>query len=91
MAQDNQLLIAYYSDDFTGSTDVLETLSKAGIKTALFIEPPTWEQLSRYKNIQAIGIAGVSRAINPEEMEKELRPAFTALKKSRARHVHYKV
>ncbi|MDQ6479110.1 four-carbon acid sugar kinase family protein [Dyadobacter sp. LHD-138] len=91
MPQDNQLLIAYYGDDFTGSTDVLETLSKAGIKTALFIEPPTLEQLSRYKNIQAIGIAGMSRAMNPEEMEKELRPAFTALKESGARHVHYKV
>ena len=91
MAQDHQLLIAYYGDDFTGSTDVLETLSKAGIKTALFIEPPTLEQLSRYKDIQAIGIAGMSRAMNPEEMEKELRPAFTALKDSGARHVHYKV
>lgn len=90
-ANSNRLLIAFYGDDFTGSTDALEFLSRAGIKTVLFIAPPTNEQLKRYEGLQAIGVAGMSRAMSPEAMENELQPAFTALKALNPRHVHYKV
>ncbi|QDH79003.1 four-carbon acid sugar kinase family protein [Echinicola soli] len=85
------LLLAYYGDDFTGSSDALDFLSRAGVKTVLFIAPPTPEQLSRYKGIQAIGVAGMTRAMGPEEMEKELIEAFSALKMTGAQQVHYKV
>lgn len=91
MIQTNELLLAFYGDDFTGSTDALEFLSRAGIKTALFIEPPTPEQLARYQDLRAIGIAGMSRSMTPAAMEDALRPAFSALRKSGARHIHYKV
>lgn len=87
----NRLLIAFYGDDFTGSTDALEFLSRVGIKTVLFIESPSAEQLARYPDLQAIGVAGKSRALSPEEMEEALTPAFMALKKLNPRHVHYKV
>lgn len=87
----NRLLIAFFGDDFTGSTDALEFLTRAGIKTVLFIEAPTEEQLSRYKGLQAIGVAGMTRAMSPDAMEKELLPAFKALKALNPRHVHYKV
>ena len=87
----NRLLMAFYGDDFTGSTDALEFLSRAGIKTVLFIAPPTKEQLQRYKGLQAIGVAGMTRAMSPEGMENTLQPAFTALKALNPRHVHYKV
>lgn len=90
MEQDN-LLLAYYGDDFTGSTDALEFLSRAGIKTVLFISPPTRQQLSAYDGLQAIGVAGMTRAMPPAEMEQTLRPAFTALRDLNPRHVHYKV
>lgn len=90
-ANSNRLLIAFYGDDFTGSTDALEFLSRAGIKTVLFIEPPSKAQLDRYKGLQAIGVAGMTRAMSPEAMERELRPAFTALKDLNPRHIHYKV
>ncbi|SDJ09197.1 Uncharacterized conserved protein YgbK, DUF1537 family [Pedobacter sp. ok626] len=89
--ENNRLLIAFYGDDFTGSTDALEFLSRAGIKTVLFIEAPSTAQLSRYPGLQAIGVAGKSRTLSPVEMEVELRPAFTALQKLNPRHVHYKV
>ncbi|GAB3913956.1 four-carbon acid sugar kinase family protein [Mucilaginibacter boryungensis] len=89
--QQYNLLLAYYGDDFTGSTDALEFLSRAGVKTVLFIEPPTTTQLSKYKNLQAIGVAGNTRALPPDEMEQELIPAFSALKDLGASHVHYKV
>jgi uncharacterized protein YgbK (DUF1537 family) len=91
MANTQQLLLAYYGDDFTGSTDALEFLSRAGIKTMLFIEPPTAEQLARYEGLQAIGIAGMTRAMAPDAMEKVLRPAFEILKSLQVAHVHYKV
>lgn len=89
--ENNRLLIAFYGDDFTGSTDALEFLSRSGIKTVLFIEAPTAAQLERYPGLQAIGVAGMSRTYSPEEMETFLYPAFTALAKLNPRHVHYKV
>ena len=47
----SKLLLTYYGDDFTGSTDALEQLTLAGIRTALFIHPPTTEQLKAYPNL----------------------------------------
>lgn len=85
------LRLAYYGDDFTGSTDALEFLSRAGIRTVLFTAPPTTGQLARFPDLQAIGVAGFTRALGPAEMERELRPAFSALRALGAPHVHYKV
>nr|WP_295923181.1 four-carbon acid sugar kinase family protein [uncultured Dyadobacter sp.] len=86
-----ELLLAYYGDDFTGSTDAMEILERAGIRTALFIAPPQPEDRERFPDIQAFGIAGMTRAMAPQQMEETLRPAFEILKASGARHVHYKV
>ncbi len=85
------LHLAYYGDDFTGSTDALESLTQAGIRTALFLAPPTPEQLAAFPDLQAIGVAGLTRSLAPEAMEAELRPAFTRLRALGPRHVHYKV
>jgi uncharacterized protein YgbK (DUF1537 family) len=91
MANTHNLLLAYYGDDFTGSTDALEFLSRAGVKTVLFMDAPTPGQLARYKNLQAIGVAGTTRSMAPTDMEKHLLPAFKALNELGAPHVHYKV
>jgi uncharacterized protein YgbK (DUF1537 family) len=85
------LLLAYYGDDFTGSTDALEFLSRAGARTALFIEPPTPAQLAAYPGLTAIGVAGLTRAMPPEAMQETLAPAFAQLRALGPRHVHYKV
>ncbi len=74
------LLLSYYGDDFTGSTDVMEALSKTGLRTVLFLAPPSREQVARFPNLRAFGIAGGSRTMSPEEMEQALPPAFEALK-----------
>ncbi len=87
----SKLLLSFYGDDFTGSTDALEQLTLAGIRTALFIEPPTPKQLARFKNLQAVGVAGTTRSMAPGAMQRELRPALKKLKALGARHVHYKV
>ena len=87
----DNILLAFYGDDFTGSTDALEFLTRAGAKTALFIEPPTAEQLKKYPGLNAFGVAGKTRAMGPTEMEQTLLPAFEQLQQTGARHVHYKV
>ena len=86
-----KLLLAFYGDDFTGSTDALEQLTLAGLRAALFIKPPTPAQLKHFPELQAVGVAGLTRSLSADAMEKELRPAFKQLKALGARHVHYKV
>ena len=87
----NQLLLTYYGDDFTGSTDSMEALAKGGLRVALFLEPPEPEQLQgRFADLQAIGVAGVSRSLSPAEMDRELRPKLAGLKRLGAPLCHYK-
>lgn len=87
----DKLLLAYYGDDFTGSTDALEFLTLAGVKTVLFLRKPEQKDLDRFPGIQAIGLAGKSRSMSPSEMEVELFPAFENLKSFEPAHFHYKV
>ncbi len=87
----SKLLLTFYGDDFTGSTDALEQLANFGIRTMLFIEPPTSAQLKRFPHLQAVGIAGMTRSMSPDVMQRELEPAFKKLKALGARHFHYKV
>jgi 3-oxoisoapionate kinase len=91
LVANKNILLAFYGDDFTGSTDALEFICRAGAKAILFIEPPTAEQLNAYPNLDAYGVAGKTRSLAPDEMEKILLPAFTAMKATGAKHIHYKV
>jgi uncharacterized protein YgbK (DUF1537 family) len=87
-----QLFLCFYGDDFTGSTDSMEALALNGVRTVLFLEPPAPELIEeKFKDIQAFGVAGISRSLGPEEMEKELSPIFQALKTVAAPIIHYKI
>jgi uncharacterized protein YgbK (DUF1537 family) len=87
----DSLLLAFYGDDFTGSTDAMEALATNGYRTVLFVDIPTEEMLERFEGISCIGIAGTSRAKDPNDMEQELRPIFEKLSKLQASVIHYKV
>ena len=88
----NQLLLTFYGDDFTGSTDVMESLELGGLPTVLFLEPPKPEQLSgRFAHVRAVGVAGVSRTMTPAEMDAELIPKFKAINELGAPFFHYKI
>lgn len=87
----HNILLAFYGDDFTGSTDALEFISRAGAEAVLFTEPPGPEQLNRFPGLQAYGIAGATRAMAPDQMETVLLPAFEKMKASGAAFIHYKV
>ena len=52
--------------------------------------PPNQAQLASFTGLRAFGIAGGSRAMSPEQMARELPPAFKALKASGALFIHYK-
>lgn len=91
MQQTKSILLGFYGDDFTGSTDALEFLSRAGAKTVLFLDNPNQELLSQFHDVDAVGIAGMTRAMAPSEMNRELQGAFQCLKALQAQHVHYKV
>ncbi|MEN3322352.1 four-carbon acid sugar kinase family protein [Mariniflexile soesokkakense] len=91
MEKTKDILLAFYGDDFTGSTDALEFLSRAGAKTVLFLENPTKELLEKFNDLDAIGVAGMTRAMVPDEMASVLDEAFQSLRKLKPRHVHYKV
>ena len=77
----SRILLVWYGDDFTGSTDALEFISRAGARAMLFFEAPTAEDLMAYPGLQAYGIAGHTRALPPEEMGPILRGAFQMIKK----------
>ncbi|MET0461743.1 MAG: four-carbon acid sugar kinase family protein [Chitinophagaceae bacterium] len=91
MTLQQNILLAFYGDDFTGSTDALEFASNAGATAMLFIKPPTADQLAQYPLLNVIGVAGATRSMSPQEMEDELLPAFDRLKSTGATHIHYKV
>jgi 3-oxoisoapionate kinase len=57
----------------------------------LFVRPPTAELLQRYRHARAIGIAGNSRTMSPEQMEASLPAAFASLAIQGPKIVHYKV
>jgi len=91
MIKKHNILLAFYGDDFTGSTDALDFISCAGARAVLFIEPPTEVQLLQFPQLDVIGVAGKTRALPSDEMEKILIPAFEQLKACGAKQVHYKV
>ncbi len=84
------LLLAFYGDDFTGSTATLEALAFAGLKTVLLFEVPDENLLKSISDRQAIGIAGLSRSKTPDWMDKNLPPIFECLKTVRPCLTHYK-
>ncbi len=88
----SDLLMTFYGDDFTGSTDAMECLEINGIPAVLFLEPPTQEQLQgRFSRVRGVGVAGVSRTMTPEQMDGELIPKFKALNALGAPFFHYKI
>jgi uncharacterized protein YgbK (DUF1537 family) len=85
-------LLAFYGDDFTGSTDAMEVLAAHGVDTLLFLAPPDDATLAQARRRHAaIGFAGTSRAQDPAWMDRELPAVFERMARCGAPIVHYKV
>ncbi|PUE54403.1 3-oxo-isoapionate kinase OiaK [Limnohabitans parvus] len=88
---DEGLWLAYYGDDFTGSTDVLEAFTAAGVPTVLFLQPPRPQDLARFPDVRCVGVAGQSRGKSPAWMRAALPEVFERLSALGAPIVQYKV
>ncbi|MBN3756181.1 four-carbon acid sugar kinase family protein [Paraburkholderia sp. Tr-20389] len=84
-------LLAYYGDDFTGSTDAMEAMTAAGVPTVLCLDAPTPELLARFPGVRCVGLAGSSRGRNPAWMRDVLPSAFASLAAFGAPILQYKV
>jgi len=86
-----QRLLAWYGDDFTGSTDVLEGIARLGFPAVLFLGEVPEEMLQgRFADYRAFGIAGSSRSQSPEWMDAHLPTVFARLRGFGCRITHYK-
>lgn len=96
-----RLKLSFYGDDFTGSTDVMESLSFNGIPAALFLEVPDQEEVVRFRlknknvspdgKLKAFGVPGIARSLTPRQMDEQLPAIFKGLSKIRTSYFHYKI
>src|SRR5258706_4537313 len=85
------LLLAYYGNDFPGSTDAMEALTAAGVPTVLCLDPPTPALLQRLPDARCVGLAGSSRGRSTAWMDDELPKAFASLAALGSPILHSKV
>lgn len=82
---------AFYGDDFTGATDTLAHLARAGLRTMLLLAPPDPTHLRKLGPLDAIGVAGAARTMSPDQQRAELTRVGQAFAKLGVRVMHYKV
>ncbi|WP_029003879.1 four-carbon acid sugar kinase family protein [Azorhizobium doebereinerae] len=80
----------WYGDDFTGASDTLAVLAQRGQRALLFRGLPTPEQLRRAGPLDAVGIAGASRAMGLADMTAELGLVAAFFAGLGVRVLHYK-
>ncbi len=84
-------LVAFYGDDFTGSSAAMEVLAFAGLPTVLFLDTPAPERLAAFSGYRAMGIAGTARSRSPEWMDANLPAPLRLLGSLGTPVIHYKV
>lgn len=84
--------VAFYGDDFTGSSDALGQFHRAGLRAILLFEPVDAGRVHSFvASEEVVGIAGTSRSLGPAGMEGILRPVFELLRELDPQIVQYKV
>lgn len=81
--------IAFYGDDFTGSSDALAQYFSWGLRGRLFFAVPSAEEIESSQD-DVIGVAGIARSLQTALMDSEVLP-FLRSPMRRARVVQYKV
>jgi 3-oxoisoapionate kinase len=84
-------LLAWYGDDLTGSIDVLEGVTCAGLRAVLVLRDPVDGHLDEYRWAQAIGWAGRTRALDATAIRAAVGDAMAVMARSRARILQYKI
>jgi 3-dehydrotetronate 4-kinase len=82
------LLLGCIADDFTGATDLANTLVRNGMRTVQAIGVPGAEQ--RFADVDAVVVALKSRTIPPEEAVAMSLEALRWLQQAGARQIYFK-
>ena len=83
------LVLGCIGDDYTGSSDLANALTRAGLRTVQTIGVPTDDL--QLPQVDAVVVALKSRSIAPEDAVAMALPAHGWLKARGARHVMFKV
>ena len=81
--------IAFYGDDFTGSSDALLQYHRFGLRGRLFFSIPSAHDVAS-NDLDVIGVAGIARSLPPSQMDAEILPFLRSPLRS-ARFVQYKI
>jgi uncharacterized protein YgbK (DUF1537 family) len=85
-------LVAFYGDDFTGSSENLAQYHRHGLRAILFLDAGRAAEIRRMAGeYDVIGIAGVSRSLGPDRMAEEIRPSLDLFRAIGGRFVQYKI
>ncbi|WP_159992671.1 four-carbon acid sugar kinase family protein [Roseomonas sp. 18066] len=83
--------LGWYGDDFTGATDTLANLARRGKRALLFLRPPSPQDLAEAGPLDALGIAGATRAMTPEDIAQTLEPVGRFFRELGVDVLHYKI
>ena len=86
-----RLKILFVADDYTGASDTLATLSRAGLKAVLYPRVPDFVNDADVAVLDAIGIATGLRGLGPEEGRRTVAELSPQLAEIEADFVHFKV
>src|SRR5690606_22788001 len=84
------LKFGWYGDDFTGATDTLAVAARANLRSILFLDVPTDAQLARVGPLDAIGVAGTARGMDPQHMQDYLPQIGDFFRAQHVPVLHYK-
>ena len=92
MADIEKTCVAFYGDDFTGSSENLAQFHRSGLRSKLYLRLPSVEGLLHdAKQFHVLGIAGTARALDTNDMDAELAPAFKLLASLDCPFLQYKI
>jgi len=85
-------LLTFYGDDFTGSADLVLQYQRFGLQGKVFLGTPGREELAEAaREYPVVGVAGVTRALPPDEIRAAIEPVFRALVELEPDFLQYKV
>ncbi|MFG6666827.1 four-carbon acid sugar kinase family protein [Halomonas sp. HNIBRBA4712] len=78
----------FIADDFTGASDTLATLCRAGLRARLYLVPPSLEEVA---DLDAFGIATSARSMDKSRLAQKMHRLGEHLRPHRPDIVHLKV
>ncbi len=84
------LKFGWYGDDFTGATDTLAIAARSNLRSILFLDVPTQQQLARVGALDAIGIAGTARSMSAQQLQVALPRVGRFFQEMAVPILHYK-